>query len=87
MTVDKCKSHCRRKGYNYAGVEVRVECWCGNVIPTADKELEPKECYETCMGNSGQMCGAPWRINIYSIGPKLVTVDSPYGQANNYTYN
>ena len=68
MTVEKCKLHCKRHGYNYAGLENWVECWCGNSLPSADKETAPSDCFLTCPGNRGQMCGAGWRINVYTIG-------------------
>ena len=64
MTIEKCKKFCFDKNYLYAGVQNTNECFCGNDIKP--KILKPKtECKLHCTGDSSQICGGPWRMNIY----------------------
>lgn len=64
----KCKDKCYDKGYAYSGVEYGMECYCGNVPPPTDSLRESEECNMACSGDSGQICGAGWRMNVYKTG-------------------
>ena len=64
MTIEKCQKFCFEKNYLYAGVQYARECFCGNVINP--KILKPKtDCNKPCTGDSSQICGGSWRMNIY----------------------
>ena len=63
-TIDLCTSHCFGKNHLCAGLEAGVECFCGNEIHQKCVRL-PSEYNVPCSGNSLQMCGAAWRMNIY----------------------
>ena len=64
MTIEKCKQFCFEKNYLYAGVQFASQCFCGNVINP--RIFTPKtECNMQCAGDSSQMCGGSWRMNIY----------------------
>merc|ERR1719228_438291 len=45
-----------------------MECYCGNLPPATDTLREPSECNMACSGDSGQICGAGWRMNVYKTG-------------------
>ena len=64
MTIDKCQTFCFDKDYLYAGVQYADECFCGNaIVPEIPKPNS--ECDYPCTGNSSQICGGFWRMNIY----------------------
>ena len=64
MTVERCKKLCfEDNDYAYAGVENAHQCFCGN-----DRPVDPapqSDCNMACTGNSTQMCGALFRLNVY----------------------
>lgn len=63
MTVEGCIEHCSGKGYTYAGLQYREECWCGNTI--APGRLGAQKCTMPCGGNPAQYCGGPQRLSLY----------------------
>ena len=64
MTIEKCQKFCFEKNYLYAGVQYAGECFCGNTINP--KILKPTtDCNKVCTGDSSQICGGTWRMNIY----------------------
>ena len=64
LTIEKCQEFCFEKNYLYAGVQYANECFCGNAINP--KILGPKtDCNYACSGDSSQICGGFWRMNIY----------------------
>ena len=67
MTVDKCKQLCfEDRDYDFAGVQNRVQCWCGNVQPKTELIPAPQsECSEPCPGDFTQKCGGSTRMNVY----------------------
>ena len=64
MTIDLCKNHCFGKNYLYAGLQAGVQCFCGNEIHQRCVR-PPSECSDSCVGNSSEICGGSWRMNIY----------------------
>ncbi|KAI4727415.1 hypothetical protein E4T49_04717 [Aureobasidium sp. EXF-10728] len=89
MTVEKCMSYCKNKGFNYAGLEYATQCYCGSSLPTA---LEPTKgvlgnCFSPCAGNSSQYCGGSNRLSIYYTSANLAesTISCPSGNGQNYT--
>merc|ERR1719334_1630209 len=65
VTPEVCRMSCATKKYKYSGVECSNECWCGNVTPPREKIVSPNDCSYKCSGNSSQVCGGGWRINVY----------------------
>lgn len=65
MTIEMCKEYCLKNGWALAGVENSDECFCGNHTPT--KNLENSSCNYACRGDSQQICGGHWTINIYKL--------------------
>ena len=71
ITPEVCSMSCVTKNYKYSGVENGNECWCGNVTPPLEKIVSPNDCRAKCSGNSSQVCGGGWRINVYETGTYL----------------
>ena len=64
ITMQNCKNYCFKKNFIFAGVMHGTSCHCGNVI--RPKIAAPKsECNQICNGDSSQICGGHWRINVF----------------------
>ncbi|XP_052250988.1 deleted in malignant brain tumors 1 protein-like isoform X4 [Dreissena polymorpha] len=61
----ECSNNCSH--YKFYGVEGTTHCLCGNALHSTTKKPE-SECSFICPGDRSQICGADWRINIYSHG-------------------
>jgi len=57
LTVEKRFQICA--AFDYALVEFRGECWCGNTVNPAATQFtgEGTGCRLSCAGNAGQLCG------------------------------
>ncbi|KAJ7057174.1 WSC domain-containing protein, partial [Mycena amicta] len=70
MTVESCIGTCKARGFIYAGIENANECWCDNTISTANgggvAAGSASECNMACAGNSNEICGAGFRISLYT---------------------
>jgi hypothetical protein len=64
MTTELCAGLCN--GYTYFGVEYSDQCFCGNGYSTYTQE-PGTDCNYTCAGDSSQVCGGYYRINLYSF--------------------
>ena len=67
MTVDKCKKICfENNNFKFAGVEtelkVESQCFCDNVM---SHTTPASDCNTECSGDNSQICGGPYRINVY----------------------
>eukprot|EP00794_Sanderia_malayensis_P015242 gene15242-16816_t len=65
VTINNCRSACKRTGYYYAGLQFGYLCFCGNVYGKYDMAPDT-ECNYQCSGNNQQTCGGLWRNSIYS---------------------
>jgi len=65
MTLSKCITACKNKGYAYAAGQWFTECWCGQTFGKYGKAPE-SDCNTPCRGNSADICGGNWRLSIYS---------------------
>ena len=74
MTIEICKEFCLDKGFEYAGVQLAYQCFCGNTSPPERSTCSAfaDKCYNVCdmkcSGNSSQTCGGTWAMNVYSTG-------------------
>ncbi|KAK4227293.1 WSC-domain-containing protein [Podospora fimiseda] len=67
MTVSKCADICHTSGYPVFGLEYYNECYCGNGLTPGTAAAPEAECSFPCAGNSNEMCGGDWRINVYEF--------------------
>merc|ERR1711953_394785 len=65
LTPAKCMEACQDQGFLFAGVQIGLECWCGNDAPPEDRIVDMAECDSSCSGDSTQKCGGAWRMNVY----------------------
>ncbi|XP_075439009.1 LOW QUALITY PROTEIN: kremen protein 2 [Ascaphus truei] len=67
LTVQTCISFCRKKGYQYAGVEAGYACFCGGPLDVAALEsVSAAQCDQVCFGNPRELCGGDGRVSVYS---------------------
>ncbi|KAJ7701835.1 WSC domain-containing protein, partial [Mycena rosella] len=76
LTVESCISTCASRGFIYAGVEYANECYCGSgYATTAVAATTEKDCSMGCAGNPGELCGAGYRITLYTkTGPTVAAL-------------
>ncbi|KAK4182611.1 putative fungistatic metabolite [Podospora australis] len=83
MTLEKCATSCA--GYSYFGVEFGVECYCGSALEASAEERPQAECSTRCGGNYDQVCGASYRINVFS-NPECVDEPDNLESVGGFTY-
>jgi hypothetical protein len=66
MTSDLGATYCSTNGYRFAGVEYSNECYCSSFIKSTYTTTPDYECNMPCAGDNAQLCGAGWRIQIYT---------------------
>jgi len=65
MTVESCAQYCAI--YAYMGVENGNGCFCGNTVTNiTGYDSTGSTCNVACEGNSSQLCGSVWRMNLYA---------------------
>jgi hypothetical protein len=69
MTIDKCVSICKDKGYKYAGAQYSKWCFCGNKYGSNGIS---NNCHMSCAGNNDQICGGSYANSIYRTNPDEV---------------
>ncbi|KAH8659256.1 WSC domain-containing protein [Tricladium varicosporioides] len=66
-TIESCIAACAGLGMSIAGLEYSSQCFCdsniqnGGILSSSDSN-----CAMTCSGNSGEVCGGPGLLSIYS---------------------
>ncbi|KAG6024726.1 hypothetical protein E4U41_001702 [Claviceps citrina] len=63
MTIATCLDTCR--DYRFAGVEYGRECWCGDGVNRAGRNVSDEECGFLCPGDGGEYCGGRVRLSLY----------------------
>ncbi|KAF8881503.1 glycosyl hydrolase family 71-domain-containing protein [Infundibulicybe gibba] len=69
MTPLVCQSLC--SGFQFAGVEYGVECYCGNSLTNngaTGSVIPESNCQSSCGGDSSKKCGGSWTISVYTKG-------------------
>ncbi|GAA5993426.1 hypothetical protein JCM10908_002183 [Rhodotorula pacifica] len=69
-TVASCLTAAKQAGYTIAGLEYGGECWAGNKLGTASKEIDYSKCNMKCGDASDQICGGPSALSLYNLGSK-----------------
>lgn len=66
-TVELCVDFCSAKGYTYAGLEYRNECFCGNELKPqyAPRDGIMGSCSMECVGDEKQICGGSAAMSVY----------------------
>eukprot|EP01059_Diplonema_ambulator_P016146 TRINITY_DN2746_c0_g1_i5.p1 TRINITY_DN2746_c0_g1~~TRINITY_DN2746_c0_g1_i5.p1 ORF type:complete len:510 (+),score=171.19 TRINITY_DN2746_c0_g1_i5:57-1586(+) len=64
-TVEECTEACGHRGFSYAGLQYREQCWCGNSITTA--KVAEYQCRMPCRGDSSEICGYAYRDSVYEV--------------------
>ncbi|KAF4624843.1 hypothetical protein G7Y89_g13327 [Cudoniella acicularis] len=74
-TIETCIATCSGLGYSIAGLEYSSQCFCDNYIENAGTlSSADSNCAMTCSGNSGEICGGPGLLSIYSTSPPQLAV-------------
>jgi hypothetical protein len=63
MSIENCAAYCTNS--TYFGVEHGSECYCDDTLPSDAVKKPESECFFRCAGNSDEICGAGFRINVY----------------------
>lgn len=72
LTVESCVNTCSGLGYNVAGMEYSVQCFCDNFLRNGAQLVASSDCSMPCSGDSSQMCGAGNRLSVYSNADLIV---------------
>eukprot|EP00057_Strongylocentrotus_purpuratus_P004988 XP_003729931.1 PREDICTED: soluble scavenger receptor cysteine-rich domain-containing protein SSC5D isoform X2 [Strongylocentrotus purpuratus] len=77
MTISDCITFCRLRDFEYAGLELGSECYCGD----ADSDyiqyghFGDAECRHTCAGNNLETCGGIAKMAVHiTATPTTVTM-------------
>jgi hypothetical protein len=55
---------------------VGSECYCGSSITSPSTTLSQSSCNMACAGDSSQLCGGSWAIQVYSLSASTTTTTS-----------
>ena len=66
MTVQKCLKICRKRGFQFSGLQWQIECYCGNVPSKEFQWAWPERCDDRCAGDSNQICGGSMAMSLYN---------------------
>ncbi|CAF3250693.1 unnamed protein product [Rotaria socialis] len=72
MTVTLCINYCANHDFNFAGLQFRSECYCGNSLLTRTKNEDIYDdasicCSWTCSGQLNETCGGDLCNSIYAV--------------------
>ena len=71
MTIEKCLSICRSKGFPYAGLEWSCECHCGHAPAKGFEWAWSSKCDDRCAGDSNQICGGTEAMSVWNTTPEI----------------
>ncbi|XP_037931345.1 xylosyltransferase oxt [Teleopsis dalmanni] len=63
-----CVQICVQSGFPYAGVQYGSECFCGVEAPPTGAKLADSSCNMKCTGDSKDICGGYFSMNVYETG-------------------
>ncbi|XP_019614795.1 PREDICTED: IgGFc-binding protein-like [Branchiostoma belcheri] len=75
QSTARCVSHCKSRGFSYAGTQYSHQCFCGtdqNFQNIVRFKVPDSYCNKVCRGNPSEKCGGTWLLSVYKIagGPK-----------------
>jgi hypothetical protein len=71
MTRNDCVSHCKQKGFQYAGLQHGTACFCDNgPEDKLGRRLPEKRCNMPCPGEPGKKCGSGLVNSVYRTSSK-----------------
>uniref|UniRef100_W8C4M3 protein xylosyltransferase n=1 Tax=Ceratitis capitata TaxID=7213 RepID=W8C4M3_CERCA len=81
-TPRKCTRLCLQSGFPYAGVQYASECFCGADAPPLSAKLRDSSCNMKCSGDSKEICGGYFSMNVYETGiakftPQIADIKNP----------
>ncbi|EFJ47698.1 hypothetical protein VOLCADRAFT_91720 [Volvox carteri f. nagariensis] len=69
MSVSYCRNLAKAAGLPYFGVEYGQECYGGSDMERATRLGRSSNCTHSCSGDTSQICGGDWAVNIYETSP------------------
>ncbi|XP_050537386.1 uncharacterized protein LOC126903300 isoform X2 [Daktulosphaira vitifoliae] len=77
-TPSFCTKLCFKKGFKYAGVTYKSECFCGDQPPNEStfSKVEDNQCNTKCSGDANQFCGGGWRMGVFTTGLKDLDIEN-----------
>ncbi|KAH8899159.1 WSC-domain-containing protein [Thozetella sp. PMI_491] len=82
VNIERCQTFCSQQSQTIFGVEAANNCYCGNNPANSPASAETGDCSFACRGNTAEICGGIWRINIYSQTSQAATTASLDGYSN-----
>lgn len=61
---------------NDIGTSYGRECYCSSTTPASTLKTSDSDCNMPCSGDSSQICGQAYRLNVYSLGSSSSTPSS-----------
>lgn len=77
VSSEECIDHCTSGGYKLAGTENGRECWCGSSIRDDAVRLPESQCGKPCQGESTELCGGSWAIDVFLSSDKAGSSREP----------
>lgn len=77
MSPKECVDHCVSGRYQFAGTENGRECWCGTSIRDDAVRLPESQCGKPCQGQSTELCGGSWAIDVFLCSEKAESSQEP----------
>jgi glucan endo-1,3-alpha-glucosidase len=56
------------KSFHKSGTSYGRECYCSSTTPASTLKTTDSDCNMPCAGDSSQICGQAYRLNVYSLG-------------------
>jgi hypothetical protein len=75
MSTASCASFCQARGFNLAGTEFGVECYCANTISTTAGDNT--QCSMLCSGDNTEYCGGPSRLSVWTLSAQSANATFP----------
>ncbi|XP_075237841.1 uncharacterized protein LOC142334050 isoform X2 [Lycorma delicatula] len=66
LTPHYCVGLCYSLGYQYAGMQYNVQCFCGDRHLSSEAKVDDSQCSKLCSGDTSKKCGGDWRLSVYS---------------------
>lgn len=68
QTSGRCQPVCGNKGHAVMAIIGGSTCYCGDILPPLDAEVDQSKCNSPCQGFGQQMCGGIGFYQLYLTG-------------------